>query len=156
MPDVGIFLKTRVLLLRRTGRLMVKALACRTYGSRFKFHHALELGWHPLVAWWKSVWWECSPTGKRAEVWAIMSMWLVHKKNVWTVGTCLTAILLPDCRMRGRCIKAKCRNIAFPQVVLKQICVDITHVLPRELIWEEVAPSHKWMKHWKALHKWIL
>ena len=52
---------------------------------------------HPLSAWWKSRWWECSPTCKKAGVCAIMSIWLVHiKEHVWTVGTCPTTTLLPD------------------------------------------------------------
>ena len=50
---------------------------------------------YPLLAWWKSRWWECSPTHKKAGVCAIMSIWLVHiKEHVWTIGTCPTTIFL--------------------------------------------------------------
>ena len=79
---------------------------------------------HPLLAWWKSGWWECSPTHKKAGVCAIMSMWLVHiREHVWTIGTCPTTILLPDCRVVGGAIRSMLRHCVFPQVVvLKQKC----------------------------------
>ena len=55
---------------------------------------------YPLLAWCKSGWWECSPTRKKAGVCAIMSIWLVHiKEHVWTVGTCLTTVLLSTVTM---------------------------------------------------------
>ena len=86
--------------------LMVKVLACRMEGPRFESRHGKSFGKfqlksfgkkasYPLLAWWKSGWWECSPTHKKAGVCAIMSIWLVHiKEHVWTIGTCPTTILL--------------------------------------------------------------
>ena len=103
---------------------------------------------------------EWSPTYKKAGVCAITSIWLVHiKEHVWTIRTCPTTIFLPDCRIIGGAIRQMQKYCAFPQVVvLQQKCAYSCHVtcmLPWELIWEEVAPSHKRMKHWKALHTWI-
>ena len=47
----------------------------------------------------------------------------------------------------GGAIRQMQQHCAFPQVVmLKQKCAHSCHVtckLPRKLIWEEVAPSHK-------------
>ena len=66
---------------------------------------------HPLLAWWKSGWWECSWTHKKARVCAIMSTWLVHiKEYVWTIGACPTTILLPDlsCIVGMHCIVGMC------------------------------------------------
>ena len=51
------------------------------------------------------------PTRKNARVCAIMSMWLVHiKEHVWTVRTCPTSILLPDCM---RCNKADAETLCI-------------------------------------------
>ena len=85
---------------------------------------------------------------------------LADSKHVWTIRTCPTTILLPDCRIVGSAIRQMQKHCVFSQAVaLKQKCGHSCHgtcMLPRELIWEKVAPSHKGMKHWKALHKWIL
>ena len=60
-----------------------------------KFWKTKKKASYPLLAWWKSGWWECSPTRKKSGVCAIMSIWLVHiKEHVWTVRTCPTTILL--------------------------------------------------------------
>ena len=89
---------------------MVKAIACWTEGSRFKSHHAPEVGHHPLLAQWKFGWQKCSPTRKKARVCAVTSMWLVHiKEHVWTVGTCPTTILL----IIGGAIRQMQKHCAF-------------------------------------------
>ena len=139
---------------------MVKALACRVEGPRFKSHHGKSFGKsfgkkkekkkkknpasYPLLAWWKSGWWECSPTRKKAGVCAIMSIWLVHiKEHVCTVGTCPTTILLSTVNM-CECVWMA----ALKAVGKKRICAACglwTCMLPRELIWERVAPSHTGM-----------
>ena len=127
---------------------MVKALACRVEGPGFKSDHGKSFGKkkkkkasYPLLAWWKSGWRECSPTRKKGRVCAIMSIWLVHiKEHVWTIGTCPTTILLSTITM--------CECVCEWQhwrLVKKRICGtwDLrTCMLPRELIWERVAPSH--------------
>ena len=117
---------------------------------------------------------QSSPTRKKAGVCAIMSIWLVHiKEHVWTIGTCPTTILLSTITM--------CECVCEWQhwrLVKKRICGtwDLrTCMLPRELIWERVAPSHTgvtqlsdwpelqamWKRTWKpsqgscgVLYKW--
>ena len=90
---------------------MVKVLTCQVKGlglnltmvkvsekvlvKRFWEKTTNKQASYPLLAWWKSGWWECSPTHKKAGMCAIMSIWLLHiKEHVWTIGTCPTTILL--------------------------------------------------------------
>ena len=42
------------------------------------------------------------------------------------------------------------------EISISAIWLEPKGMLPRELIWEGVAPPHTGMKHWQALHKWIL
>ena len=118
----------------------VKALTCQVEGLGFKSHHRKfgEKTWYPLLAWWKSRWWECSPTHKNAGVCAIMSIWLVHiKEHVdhWNMPNHHTStwfklyIVLQVCTFRW--MQKQC-------VVSLGWCTEyscqVNFMLPRELI----------------------
>ena len=109
---------------------------------------------HPLLARWKSRWWECSWTHKKAGVCTIMFIWLVHiKENVWTIGTCPTTILLSTVTMY-ECV---CVNGSTEGNCKEDLCsLWLAHLYaPQRVIWERVAPSHTGMTQlsdWPELH----
>ena len=98
---------------------------------------------HPLLAWWKSSWWECSPAHKKVRVCAIISKWLgAHKRTCvdhWDTPNHHTSICSYHvCECVNGSTEGDCKRICA--IWGLQTCM-----LPRELILERVAPSHTGM-----------
>ena len=80
--------------LRRPAWLNSYGAHFRVKGPRFQYHHG-KFGKTPSHLCLHDKWQEFFPTHKKARVFAIMSVWLVHiKEHVWTVRTCPTTTLL--------------------------------------------------------------
>ena len=89
------------------------------------------------------------PNSQKARVCAVMPMWLVHiQEHVWTIGTCPTTILLSAMsdHVNECCIERLNEKEVLPHMRW-QVCM-----LPRELIWEGVAPPQEKLNDivWKS------
>ena len=116
-------------------------------GDSLRHWWLLRCDWHLLCSAMAYVIWaykrfpQCSPTCKKAGVCTVMPMWLVHIKEHVDHQNMPTPILLSA---MSECVNGCCIKRPNKKEVLLHMRWQ-TCMLPRELIWEEVAPPHeKW------------
>ena len=97
--------------------------------SNIQFYRIFGPFGRTVSIWWQYMKYDAEDSRQVTDY--VLSLGLVHiKEHVWTVETCPTTILLPDCRIVWGTIRQMQKHCVFPQVVtLKQKYGYICYVI---------------------------